>query len=692
MEFIKLNIQLFGAFAEKENTSLVSKSGTNKGRVYAKFSEANATADDISKNQTRITPYGEYSQGGSYSGYNTPKLVLTWYDDNEHKNGLLLGTTPATSYANKEKIKVEPKEFAVKHKDDGTLNGYLKAEWIWTGSGYCCNSGSAVTSNTALTSIPRAKTISALSADIGYDTLITLKQTSKDYTVTITYECGELSGTIEEKTSETSIGWKIPTEIYSQLLPTDKEIDVKLTATTYNGDTQIGSSQTTTFKARVNEEDNRPLAYLDVEDVNEITTALTSDPNKVILNASSMLCNVQGMSKNGAIIKSMTINGIQLVDFAYRTPDEGTPEDITEIALDEFTIEKPTTNTFTLTVTDSRENTNNITVDNQRTLEKIDYIIPTISATFKRNTPVDGLVNVRYDGKFFNGLFKEGTPNTLQMAYQYRDKESDSEEYSEWIPLTVTTSETDNTYGGQLQLEEEFDYEKQFDFRLSVKDLVNDYGVVFTTGSIAKGKPSHWYDDENFYVEGDYYQRDKETGKWKKNAKLINDILNKKTTVGIDDKDVYYIRGTKENGEHRQLRIQDDYISYEKYDGTSWSTEWINHTKDTGWKDIPLQSGVSAGTIGERPQYRKVGNRVDIKGSYSFTKSTTNDLIGVLPEGFRPTGYIYMLCPVGGVNVMRVFVQASGNIYAEWIYNIVNSNQFAGKVNWCDINASFYVD
>lgn len=692
MEYLKLNIQLFGAYAFGENDELISKSGPNKGRVYAQFSEANATADDILKNQTRITAYGEYSQGGSYSGYNTPKLVLTWYDDNENKKGLPLGTTNATSLASKAKVKVEPKEFAVKHKDDGTLNGYVIAEWQWEGSGWCCNTGSATTPNTQLTSIPRAKTISALSADIGYDTLITLKQTSASYTTTITYECGELSDTIEEKTSETSIGWEIPTEIYSQLLPTDKEIDVKLTATTYNGDTQIGSSQTTTFKARVNEEDNRPIAYLDVEDVNEITTALTSDPNKVVLNASSMLCNVQGMSKNGAIIQSMKINDIELIDFRYQQPDEGTPEDITEIALDDFTIEKPTTNTFILTVTDSRGFTNAITTSNQKTLDKIDYIIPTISATFKRNTPVDGLVNVRYDGKFFNGFFKEGTSNTLQMAYQYRDKESDSEDYSDWIALTPQISETDNTYGGQLQLEEEFDYEKQFDFRLSVRDLINDYGIVFTTGSIAKGKPSHWYDDENFYVEGDYYQRDKETGKWKKNAKLINDILNKKTTVGINDKDVYYIRGTKENGEHRQLRIQDDYISYEKYDGTSWITEWIDYTEDSGWEDIPLQSGITAGTIGERPQYRKVGNRVDIKGSYSFTKSSTNDLIGVLPEGFRPTGYIYLLCPVGGVNVMRVFIQASGNIYAEWIYNIINSTQTTGKVNWCNINASFYID
>lgn len=522
MEFIKLNIQLFaGDISDK--LKLTSTKG-NYGYLQASLEEvANSVNATTNKNKVKVKATLT-QKTGSWAQMYTPLLEIWWYDNNKNKSGVKVATTEVSKLSSGD-VKTAEGIIEVEHLSDGSLKGYAKAKWLQkVNSNLIYEDGEVLTDNIPLTTIPRAKTISALSADIGYDTLITLKQTSKDYTVTITYECGELSGTIEEKTSETSIGWKIPTEIYSQLLPTDKEIDVELTATTYNGDTQIGSSQTTTFKARVNEEDNRPLAYLDVEDVNEITTALTSDPNKVILNASSIKCNVQGMSKNGAIIKSMTINGIQLVDFAYRTPDEGTPEDITEIALDEFTIEKPTTNTFTLTVTDSRGNTNNITVDNQRTLEKIDYIIPTISATFKRNTPVDGLVNVRYDGKFFNGLFKEGTPNTLQMAYQYRDKESDSEDYSEWIPLTVTTSDTDNTYGGQLQLEKLFNYEKQFDFRLSVKDLVNDYGVVFTTGSIAKGKPSHWYDDENFYVEGSYYQRDKESGKWFKPIGNLTDL------------------------------------------------------------------------------------------------------------------------------------------------------------------------
>ena len=167
------------------------------------------------------------------------------------------------------------------------------------------------------------------------------------------------------------------------------------------------------------------------------------------------------------------------------------------------------------------------------------------------------------------------------MAYQYRDKESDSEDYSDWIALAPQISDTDNAYGGQLQLEEEFDYEKQFDFRLSVKDLVNDYGVVFTTGSIAKGKPSHWYDDENFYVEGNYYQRDKETGKWKK---------------------------FKSGGE---LPVGSVYIN--KTNGTNPST-LLGYGE---WKDISGLTLIGAGTYKDSAGTEQTFNAGDVVGVYT---------------------------------------------------------------------------
>ena len=594
MEFIKLNIQLFGAYAFGENDELTSKSGPNKGRVYAEFTEANPTADDILKNQTRITAYGEYSQGGSYSGYSTPRLKLTWYDDNENKSGKDLGTTNATSLAKGAKVKVEPKEFAVKHKEDGTLKGYVIAEWIWTGSGYCCNSGDATTPNTPLTSIPRAKTISALSADIGYDTSITLKQTSASYTATIEWECGELSGVIADKTKEISIGWKIPTDIYSQMLPTDKEKNITLKATTFNGDIKVGSTQTTTIKAKVNMEDNRPIAYLDVEDTNPKTLELTNDANKVVLNASNILCNVQGMTKNGATIKSMVINGIQLTDFTYRTPTEGTDEEITEIALDEFTIEKTTTNKFTLVVTDSRDNTNVVTTDNEITLDKIDYIVPTISNStlFKRNAPTDGKVNLKYEGSFFNGSFQDAVPNNLEMVYAYKEKKDD--EFGGWITLTPTIIQGQNSFKGEIQLAEEFDYDKVYTLKVSIKDALTELGDVYYIQDVSRGKPSHWYDDENFYVEGNYYKRNKETGKWQK-----------------------FEGGSNKGGE---LPIGSIYIN--KTDSRNPS-EILGYGK---WSQIQGLNLIGAGTYTDSNGTSKTFNAGDVGGTYNHTHTQTNHI------------------------------------------------------------------
>ena len=612
MKYIQLNIQRFAVSAKKENTTLTSKSGPNHGRVYAEFTEITPTADDISKNQTRIVPYGEYSQTGSYSGYSTPKLRLTWYDDNENISGKVLGTVAVTALAKKEVVKIEPGTITVKHKDDGTLKGYVKAEWIWTGGGVCCNSGSATTSNTSLTPIPRAKTITASSADIGYDTTITLKQTSATYTATVEWECGELGDVIEEKTTETTIGWKIPKEIYSQMLPTDKEKSIILKATTFNGDTQVGSTQTTTIKAKVNMEDNRPLAYLDVEDVNPKTLELTNNPSKVVLNASNMLCNVQGMTKNGAIIKSMSINGIELTDFTYRTPTEGTDESITEIALDTFTIDKVTTNKFTLVVTDSRENTNVVSTDNEITLDKIDYIIPTISNStlFKRNTPTDGKVNLKYEVSFFNGSFQDTVPNNLEIAYAYKEKQD--EVFSDWISLPQGMSDGEYVYRGETQLSETFDYEKVYTLMFSVKDNLTDFGVVVYTQDIPKGKPSHWYDDENFYVEGNYYKRNKETGKWQK-----------------------FEGGSNKGGE---LPIGSIYIN--KTDGTNPSI-LLGYGE---WKDISGLTLIGAGTYKDSSGTEQTFTAGSIVGTYTHrhTQSDHKHNRGTLTAAIAlDASYIY---------------------------------------------------
>ena len=617
MEFIKLNIQLFGAFAEKTNDQLRSTSSPqNKGTLYASLTEIDPTDADKENNQTRIKCYCKFTQNtGSYTQYSAPYLRLYWFDNNQYKNGKEVAKVQVDTinYGSVGKTKELSYTITAPHLEDGTLKGYVQAKWEYDGSETLpCKTGYATTNETPLTAIPRAKTISALSADIGYDTTITLKQTSASYTTTIEWECGELSDVIEEKTTETTIGWKIPKEIYSQMLPTDKEKSITLKATTFNGDTQVGDTQTTTIKAKVNMEDNRPIAYLDVEDTNPKTLELTNDANKVVLNASNILCNVQGMTKNGATIKSMVINGIQLTDFTYRTPTEGTDEEITEIALDEFTIEKPTTNKFTLVVTDSRDNTNVVSTDNEITLDKIDYIVPTISNStlFKRNAPTDGKVNLKYEGSFFNGSFQDAVPNNLEMVYAYKEKKDD--EFGGWITLTPTIIQGQNSFKGEIQLAEEFDYDKVYTLKVSIKDALTELGDVYYIQDVSRGKPSHWYDDENFYVEGNYYKRNKETGKWQK-----------------------FEGGSNKGGE---LPIGSIYIN---------KTDSRNPSEIFGygqWLQIQGLNLIGAGTYTDSAGTQKTFNAGDIGGTYNHTHTQTDHTHarGTLTACISLTGsYIY---------------------------------------------------
>lgn len=507
MEFIKLNIQLFGAFAEKTNDELRSTSSPkNKGTLYASLTEIDPTDADKENNQTRIKCYCKFTQvTGSYTQYSSPYLRLYWFDDNEHTKGIEVAKEQVhtMNYGSVGKTKKLSYTITAKHKEDGTLKGYVKAKWEYDGSGTLpCQTGYATTSNTPLTAIPRAKTISALSADIGYDTSITLKQTSATYTATITYQCGNESGTIANKTTETNVGWKIPTSIYSQLASTEKEKTITLYATTYNGDKQVGETQSTTIKARVNAEDNRPIAKLTAKDVNEATLSKTNGENVVVLNVSNILCNAQGLAKNGATIKSMKLNGISLSGFTYRDATSSDGADVTQVAVKDYTFTKATTNKYTLEITDSRDNTSVITSDSEKTLSKIDYIAPKFSSAtlFKRNTPTDGKVNVTYKGNVFNGSFgKVNNTDSIKVYYAWKEKSASS--YSSWIELPTPTL-SGNTFSNTYQLPTTYDYTKAYDFKMTIVDALNGQGIVTYTQNVTKGKPIYWWNEKGLYSEG----------------------------------------------------------------------------------------------------------------------------------------------------------------------------------------------
>lgn len=112
---------------------------------------------------------------------------------------------------------------------------------------------------------------------------------------------------------------------------------------------------------------------------------------------------------------------------------------------------------------------------------------------------------------------------------------------------------------------------------------------------------------------------------------------------------------------------------------------------DTGWKNLTLENGVEAYSTNQRPQYRKIGKVVFIRGAVKniLAKDT---VIATLPDGFRPSNsipYVQNTSMRTGNFAMysRMIVNNSGAIKIE---GITDGAAYGDK--WFPIACSFTID
>ena len=222
----------------------------------------------------------------------------------------------------------------VQHDDDGQKTVAVEAE-IWTDSSsglpvYLSCSGSMT-----LDQILRESSIAATDANIGATTMIVVARRKESYTHSIAFDFGSLSGylladgticSLEAKLTATQIGWTLPASFYAQI-PTAKFGTVRLTCRTYNGDKQVGTARTATFRATAAEDDCAPTVSGTVEDTNAATIALTGDASKLVRFCSTALCTITAAAKNGAALASKSIAGETV---------EGSSRAISAVELDSF--------------------------------------------------------------------------------------------------------------------------------------------------------------------------------------------------------------------------------------------------------------------------------------------------------------------------------------------------------------------
>lgn len=337
---------------------------------------------------------------------------------------------------------------------------YTDVGWIGTKSG----SGSGT-----LSTIPRTSSVSSTNANIEDNITISINRSSSSFTHTLSYTFGNLSGTIADKTSSTSVSWTIPTSFYAEI-PNAKSGWGTIYCATYSGSTLIGTSSCW-FYAYVSEARSYPSISATVIDVNPSTTAITGDPNILIKYYSKVRYDLSATPYNSATISTLSVyyNG--------QTFTGGSGNSWTDYFSDVIS------GYYYFSVADSRGFTNNLTVN--KTM--IDYVKPTCYLHVS-NPTISGNCTLTITGNYFNGSLG-ATNNELVVRYYVNN--------GAWQYATATIS--GNTYTATVNVTG-LDYSQSYTYQAQAYDKLtsadSDFKTVKTSPIFDWGS-----DDFHFHVK-----------------------------------------------------------------------------------------------------------------------------------------------------------------------------------------------
>lgn len=414
--------------------------GTSGGSLYVRI-YARYTEQDIANNRTYVVYEARsYYDKASYIRDDQGSIGVSGTGADYQS----AGCTRPTGIG--ESVSVSTEGW-VYHNNDGTKSISCAASisfpnWGWGNTAY----GSA-----DLPRIPRASGVACSSPYIGDNAIISIDKKASSFTNTLTYKIGTLTGTIATKTSETTVQFQtseIEDQIYA-LIPNAKEIKGIIYCTTYNGSTQIGDTQSTSFNLYAKESVCKPDVTATVIDTNTNVTTITGNNTKFVKYISKPKVTISATAKKSATIKNYSIN-----------LNDGQASNLQENTFDTIG-----SNKVSVSATDSRNYSNSADV----TLDMIDYIklhINTISITRPEGTSNEAVLNC--NGAYYNGSFTDTKANSLSGSFKYR--KSGITDWTDGGSITATI--TDNTFMvSNLLLGSSFAYDEEYQFQISFEDV-----------------------------------------------------------------------------------------------------------------------------------------------------------------------------------------------------------------------------
>lgn len=347
------------------------------------------------------------------------------------------------------------------------------------GSDFTSGNTHTVTANVSIiaTAIQLKSDVGATDANIGSTSTITITRYNSSYTHTLTFNFGGLTGTIVEKTPNTSVPWTLPTSFYEKI-PNSKVGTCTIYCETFNGNTSLGTSSCTLI-ATASPELCAPTVSGTVVDTNATTLALTggNDENTILIRyKSTAKCTISATVKNSAEVSTKTVNG-------YATTDD--VKTFTSVSNDSFTFRV--------------EDTRGYQASKVVSPTVISYIQLTCNPIIKRPVATSNSMMLSLDGSMYRGSFGVYT-NTLTIDFRYAEYGGS---YSEWESIDTTNIVFGtSTYrsNGEILLGDTFDYRKNYDFQIRVRDGAGDYILSSVTKNVfvSRGIPIYDWGENDF--------------------------------------------------------------------------------------------------------------------------------------------------------------------------------------------------
>ena len=326
------------------------------------------------------------------------------------------------------------------------------------------------TKSLTLNTIARQSTVSASAGIIGDVSQIAISRQSSDFSHTIAYKFGSLSGYITSaggvsdtavKFKKESVNFQLPESFYAES-PNARSGTCTLTCRTHSGSSLIGTAQTATFTVRVDQSVCAPTVSGTVVDTNATTVALTGDSSKLVRFCSNALCTITAAAqKNAGSIVTKKIGG-------------------KAVSGDTRTVNAIETDSVTFYAKDSRGCDSSATVKSSF----VKYIKLTNNASVKRTDATSGKAVISFSGAYFSGSFG-AVSNSLTVKYKIGT--------GSYVTLSDVTV-SGGKYSASVDLDN-MDYASSYKITVAVSDQLFTVTKALT---LKKGTPVFDWGENDF--------------------------------------------------------------------------------------------------------------------------------------------------------------------------------------------------